>query len=300
VLVAAAAASLTVAGVGGACGKKSSANAEDYGEIGSKFDDSEPAAQQREPLEGVDVSALGSAEKGRFEALVDKLASPCGKAHSLRTSKNKDPECKSAPFAITYLVEMLKDGLTDDEIREMYELRYKAGESRRGFKLSAAVPHTGPDDARVVLVEFYDYGCPSCARFKPILDETTAAFPADVVLYYKQFPLEAHEHSGPAAQAALAAAKQGKFKEMHAVLFENQERHAKDDLWAHAKSVGLDMAKFEKDFAAAEQTVRADKQEGVDAGISGTPTLYVNGKKYDGLEAAKYLKMWVDEELALK
>jgi protein-disulfide isomerase len=290
---------LALACVAAGCGKKSSANPDEFKDVDQTFDDSEPPPEQREPVNGANLDGLGSAEKARFDQLADKLPSPCGKAHSLRTSRNKDPECKSAPFAVAYLVEMLKDGLTNDEVREVYDLRYKPKDkdTRKGFKTDGA-PSVGPNDGRIVLVEFFDYGCPACSRFKAPLEEAIAGFPADVVLYYKMFPLDAHPDSPGAAQAALAAAKQGKFKEMHDVLFANQFKHKKADLWAHAKAIGLDMAKFETDFAAAEPMVRADKAEGEAAGVESTPTLYINGKRYDGLEHSKYLKMWIEEELA--
>ena len=283
---------------GASCGKKSSANPDEYDDISNTFDDSEPKPDDRKPVDGVDLSKLDPTQKQRFERLVDRLISPCGKAHSLRTSKNNDPDCKRAPFAVEYVVMLLADGFSNAEIREIYNLRYKQ-DSARGFKLDGA-PHSGPDDARVVLVEFYDYGCPACAEFKLTLEEAGGAFPQDAVVYYKMFPLAAHEHSPGAAQAALAAHAQGKFKQMHDLLFKNQFKHQKDDLWAHARAIGLDMNRFETDFKTAEAVVNADKAEGTEAGVSGTPTLYVNGRKYDGILHPKYLKMWIEEELALE
>ena len=287
----------------GACGGKKSSTESDgnYKDIAKTFDDSEPPPDQRKPVEAQDLGKLSDVDKQRFEKLVDSLPSPCGKAHSLRTSRNNDAECVRSRFAVDYVSALIADGATDDDVRELYAARYKKDEPKRGFRLSEAVPHRGPSDGRVVLVEFYDYGCPSCREFAPQLTEVAEAYPNDVVIYYKQFPLAAHEHSKGAAQAALAAAKQGKFEEMHKKLFDASQSHAhrREDLFRYAKELGLDMAKFEADYAAAESQVNAEKKEGEDAGVQGTPTVYINGRQFEGPPWAKYLKMWIEEELAV-
>lgn len=283
------------------CGAKKSSSDSDgnYKDITKTFDDSEPPPEARKPVTGADVSKLSEVDQQRFDKLVDSLPSPCGKAHSLRTSRNNDAGCVRAPFAVDFVIALIGDGATDDEVRELYELRYGKEEPKRGFRLSDAVPHAGPGDGRVVLVEFYDYGCPACKDFAPQLKEIAQAYPTDVVIYYKQFPLASHEHSKGAAQAALAAAKQGKFDEMHAKLFENSHAHQRERLFEYARQIGLDMAQFEADYVAAEAQVNADKKEGEAAGVSGTPTLYINGRMYDGPLWVKYLKMWIEEELAV-
>lgn len=285
------------------CNKKTSPDSSEsqaYEDIEKTFDDSEPAAADRKPVEGADLGELSSPDTMRFEKLVDKLPSPCGKAHSLRTSANTDKECIKASFAVDFVVELLKDGASDSDVQQFYEARYgDEAQKRHGFKLDANVPHKGPSDAPVVLVEFFDYGCPSCARFAPVLEETLEQKPTDAAVYYKMFPLASHPNSGPAAQAALAAAKQGKFEEMHDLLFANQQAHTMADLRKYAEQIGLDMQKFEADFQAATAQVAADRKEGDEAGVMGTPTLYVNGYLYQGPEMPKYLAMWIDEQLAL-
>jgi protein-disulfide isomerase len=289
--------------LGGCSGNKnSSAGSEgggNYKDVTATFDESEPAPGARKPVGGADTSKLEAPDKQRFEKLVDKLPSPCGKAHSLRTSRNTDASCIRARFAVDFLIALLADGATDDEIREMYSLRYKKDQPRRQFKLSSDVPHQGPADARVVMVEFFDYGCPACQGFAPELVQVVESYPSDAVLYFKQFPLAAHEFSRGAAQAALAAARQGKYHEMHVLLFENQQAQKKEDLVGYARKLGLDMARFEADFNATAAQVEADKKEGDDAGVNSTPTLYINGRAYDGPLVAKYVKMWIEEELAM-
>ena len=289
---------------GCSCGNKnSSANTEggggNYKDVAATFDDSEPAAADRKPVEGADASKLSSADQQRFEKLVDKLPSPCGKAHSLRTSRNTDASCIRARPAVEYVLSLLTDGATDKEVTDLYTGRYRKEQAKRTFKLSADVPHEGPADARVVMVEFFDFGCPACQQFAPELAQVVEAYPTDVVVYYKQFPLAAHEFSRGAAQAALAASRQGKYHEMHVLLFQNPQAHKKDDLVKYAQQIGLDMKKFESDFTAVAAQVEADKKEGDDAMVDSTPTLFINGRKYEDPSIAKYVKMWVEEELAV-
>lgn len=272
---------------------------EAYKDMERSFDESEPPPEERKPVDGADLSALsGEQDKKRFEDLVDVLPSPCGKAHSLRTSRNTDTQCLRASFAVDFVIELIADGVTDDDVKELYARRYRE-QQRQGFKLSAEVPHKGPTDAPVVMVEFFDYGCPACARMKPTLEQVLKDMPTDVVLYYKQFPLDSHEHSKGAAQAALAAGKQGKYHEMHDLLFDNQLAQTTEDLRSYANQLGLDMAQYEKDFAAAKTQVVADRKEGEVAGVQGTPSLYIGGYAYEGPDHPKYMKMWIAEALAL-
>ena len=257
----------------------------------------EPVNQ--EPIEGVDVSALDDAKKERFYRFIDReLQSPCGKPHSLRTSLTSDAECKRAWFAAHYVIALLEDEATDKNVREFYDGHYKKTEIR-SFKVDG-VPFSGSRDGAVELVEFYDYGCPACKEFAPILQEVLDENSKGVVLYYKQFPLPRHPNSRLAAQAAIAALRQGKFSEMHKLLFDKPDRHQKSDLLATAQSLGLNVTRFEADFQAAASVVQADIDEGDAAGVSGTPTLFIDGREYRGPMHPRYLQLWIDEELGLE
>jgi len=121
---------------------------------------------------------------------------------------------------------------------------------------------------------------------------------SEVVVFYKQFPLSHNNDSPGAAQAAVAAYKQGKFKEMHHMLFENPHNQKISDLKSYAKKIGLDMAKWNADYKEAEQAVKGDRTEGEAAELTGTPAIYINGFLYEGLPDAKYFKMFLKEALA--
>jgi protein-disulfide isomerase len=287
--------------MGGACEKKT-AKAGDTGAMGAldrAGSGAEPAGPvDTTPFTGIDTAKLKDKDKlDVFYKLVGSLSSPCGKAHSLRTSFSSDASCKRAPFAVRYVMALLEDEATEAQVREEFDKKYKPVDP---VKLTTTfAPHAGADDAQIKLIEFYDYGCPHCKLFKPMLEQVVADEQGKVVEYFMMFPLGKHPDSKSAAQAALAAAAQGKFKEMHDVLFENAPEHSHDKVTEYAKKIGLDMTKFEADYAAAAPTVDRDLKQGEDAGVDSTPTLFFNDRKYEGPMSPRYIEMWIDEELAV-
>jgi protein-disulfide isomerase len=102
-----------------------------------------------------------------------------------------------------------------------------------------------------------------------------------------------------AAQAALAAHAQGKYAEMHDLLFANAPRHRRADVVKYAKEIGLDIMKFESDYADAEKQVKADMAEGDKADVHGTPTIFFNGRQYEGPAHPRYFAFWIQEDLAV-
>ena len=287
--------------MGGACEKKPKNNS-DTGALNALDRAGSGAAQtgpvDETPLDGVDVSKLSGDKQKLFYKLVGSLSSPCGKAHSLRTSFAQDTACKRAPFAVRYVVALLEDEGNEAQVREEYDHKYKADAQKVKLDVSKA-PRVGNDDAPVRLVEFFDYQCPHCAQMAPILEAVASANEGKVVEYFLMFPLEKHQNSKSAAQAAVAANQQGKFKEMHRVLFQRSPAHTKEAVMGYAKELGLDLAKFEADYNAAAAQVSADLGQGDAAGVEATPTIYFNDRKYEGPLHPKYLTMWIDEELAV-
>ncbi len=282
--------------MGGACEKKTSKPA-DTGAINA-LDRTDPgAAKDTTPLAGIDVSKLDAAKQKQFYQLVGSLKSPCGKTHSLRTSFASDTSCKRAPFAVRYVAALVEDEATEDQLRQEYAHKY---ESAKTVKLDVSkAPRVGNDDAPVRIVEFFDYACPHCAQFKPMLDQIAKENAGKLVEYFLMYPLGKWPDSKSAAQAALAAHKQGKFKEMHALLFAKSPIHNKDAVTGYAKELGLDLAKFDADYAAAAAHVETDKAQGEAAGVESTPTLFFNERKYEGPLSPKYIGMWIDEEVAV-
>jgi protein-disulfide isomerase len=260
---------------------------------------SAPGKVDTTPLAGVDLGKLSDEKKTSFYKLVDSLPSPCGKAHSLRTSFNEDKTCKRAPFAARYVAALLEDEASEEQVKDEYDIHYKAGKTY-SFKLDG-VPFAGAADARIKIVEFFDYGCPACREFKPMMDQVLKDHGSQIVVYYKMFPLvHKHPNSMSAAKAALAAQAQGKFHEMHDALFTKEpDDHTHDGVVEIAKGLGLDLAKFQSDYDAAEPRVKTEMEEGDASDVDSTPTLFFQGRMYKGPMHPRYLGMWIDEEMAV-
>jgi len=142
-------------------------------------------------------------------------------------------------------------------------------------------PMRGAKDAKITLIEFSDFQCPYSKRAQPLIEELLKAYPDDLQHVYKNFPLRFHKQAMPAAKACLAAGLQGKFWEMEAILFENPKNLQDKDLKKYAKEIGLDVDQFEKDFNSeeVEELVQEDIAEAKKAKVTGTPTLFLNGKR---------------------
>jgi len=142
----------------------------------------------------------------------------------------------------------------------------------------------GPADARVTLVEYGDYQCPFCGAAYPIVKELQARLRDSLRLVFRNFPITtSHPRAEQAAEAAEAAAAQGRFWEMHDLLYENRKRLRDEDLHAYAEQLGLDVDRFDQELAdhVHAPRVREDFISGVRSGVNGTPTFYVNGARHD-------------------
>jgi protein-disulfide isomerase len=166
----------------------------------------------------------------------------------------------------------------------------------------AGAPALGPENAPVTVVEFSDFQCPFCARVGPTMKQLREAYPDKVRIVFKHLPLDFHQKAVPAALAAEAAARQGKFWEMHDKIFSDQKDMAPEKYAVWAKELGLDVAKFERDRASAEVKARvdADKKEAAQLGATGTPSFYINGKYTSGAQPLEAFKSLVDAELGTK
>ena len=148
-----------------------------------------------------------------------------------------------------------------------------------------ATDHTqGPQHAAVTVVEYGDFECPNCKQAAPAVKLLLERFANRVRFVYRHFPLEeVHPHALAAAEAAECAGAQGKFWEMHELLFANQEHLKAKNLQAYAGQLGLDMALFtaEMDDHVYLQRVREHIDSGVKSGVRGTPGFFVNGRIHD-------------------
>jgi len=143
----------------------------------------------------------------------------------------------------------------------------------------------GPEDAPVTLVKYGDYECPYCRRLHPVLEELRERAGERMRFVFRHFPLDsAHPRARRAALAAEAAASQGRFWEMHDLLYENQDELGEENLTRYAAELGLDLQRFGEDLANNDLAwrIEEDRLGGERAGVRGTPTLFVNGVRYAG------------------
>ena len=143
----------------------------------------------------------------------------------------------------------------------------------------------GPRTAPLTLVEYGDFECPRCARAHPVVKEALRRLGRSVRFVYRHFPLSVtHPRAQPAAEAAEAAGAQGRFWDMHDVLFRHQDALDEGDLLAYGAALGLNRARFVPEVAMRTHAarVREDFMGGVRAGVNGTPTFFVNGVRHVG------------------
>ena len=143
----------------------------------------------------------------------------------------------------------------------------------------------GPVDAPIVLVEYGDYECPYCGEAYPLVKAIQRRLGNQLCFAFRNFPLaNMHPFAEHAAEAAEAAGAQGKFWEMHDLLFENQDALDDKALAGHAASLGLDAEQLICEVISGVHIarVRKDFRAGARSGVNGTPTFFVNGQRYDG------------------
>jgi len=146
--------------------------------------------------------------------------------------------------------------------------------------------HTqGPAAAPVTLVEYGDYECPYCGEAEEIVQEIQELLGDRLRFVFRQFPLaDIHPHAASAAEAAEAAGAQGSFWEMHELLYQNQDRLDDRHLAVYARELGLDLDRFARDMAEHRYAgeVQREVQSGIESGVQGTPTFFINGVRYKG------------------
>lgn len=167
----------------------------------------------------------------------------------------------------------------------------------RPVQVEAGDPVLGVPEAPVTIVVFSDYQCPFCSRHEDTVAKIKEAYGDQVRVVFKQFPLAFHQQARPAAIAAIAAGKQGRFWEMHYKIFGNARALSRENFFAWAQELGLDLGEFETALASEEIAAQVDRDvaSGTAVGVRGTPASFVNGVNLSG--AQPYAK--VDELVRL-
>jgi len=261
------------------------------------------AWQKAETLGNVDLSSLTPVEKKAVLKLLREQDCSCQCGMKTAECIIKDPNCSYSRALAKIAIQGVKDGKPLTEISKLMDASPKA---HRPKVLEdpvsipvAGSPVRGPADARITLIEFSDFECPYCSAAVKQVDAIMAAYPKDVKLIYKQFPLSMHPHAQMAAEASLAANEQGKFWEMYEALFKNSRRLSQQTILAAAQELELDMNKFKADLESGKfkAVIEKDLADGDAAGVYGTPAFYINGQQYNGEVTLAALKPILEADL---
>ncbi len=241
-------------------------------------------------LPGVDFSHLSAAQKTSVLKVLRSEGCSCGCNMRLAECRMVDPSCSYSTGMAAAVVDAVLHGKTEEEAKAA-AIASKWGHIQQPKLLDdpvkipvAGSPSTGPANAPITIVEFSDFQCPYCVAAVPEIRALLKAYPSQVKLIFKQYPLEMHAHADLAAAAAIAAQKQGQFWAMHDALFAHHDDLSRATILSLAATNGLDMKRFQEDLdsSAVRETVVRDVQDGDHAGVEGTPTIFINGQRYNG------------------
>jgi protein-disulfide isomerase len=237
-------------------------------------------------LPGVDFLGLTGPKKALALKIMRTETCPCGCDTRIAQCRVEDHTCAYSKKYANVVVKEIDEGKTEAVIRA--DLKKLATQPPPVLddpvKISiAGDPVRGPANARVTIVEFSDFQCPYCSKAVAETRLLMHQFPNDVRLVFKQFPLDRHSQAEFAAEAALAAQTQGKFWEMHDLLYAGYPNISRTIVLGYAKKLGLDVTKFttEVDSHKYAARVHAEEQEGENIDVAGTPTFFINGKKFN-------------------
>ncbi len=235
-------------------------------------------------LPGVDLAGLTNSQRDIALQTMRAESCTCGCAMKIAECRMSDPECVSSRRLAHFVVTMASAGKSKEAVRKELLKFAAAPENLMDDPIKISTdgdPVRGPASAKVTIVEFSDFQCPYCAKATGEVKQILNKYPKDVRFLFKQFPLDIHSQAAVAAEASLAAQAQGKFWEMHDKLYANFRSITKDRILAWAQEMGLDVTRFKTDLDSHKYLARvtAEEKQGEDAGVVGTPTFYINGKK---------------------
>ncbi len=248
-------------------------------------------------LDGVDTSPLTPREKKEWSSYVGELLSPCPNVPvPVAQCVKEKRDCDRCVPVAKFLLKLVKDGLPREPLEKSYKNRFDADKVKT-VPVDGS-PTKGPESAPITIVEFADFQCPHCAQFAPMIEKLVESRKNDVRFVYKFYVLGKFPNSENAARAAIAAGKQGKLWEMHRLIFEHQDNLTQQGLDALASKVGLDIGRFHADMQSPETADRVskDRKLGEELKIEGTPTLFINGRQYDGRQE---MDEWLNLELSM-
>ncbi|MEO8051051.1 MAG: thioredoxin domain-containing protein [Acidobacteriota bacterium] len=235
-------------------------------------------------LPGVDLTGLTKAQREVALQTMRAESCNCGCGMKIAECRMRDPECVSSRRLANFVLKVASAGKSKEALRAELLKFAAAPENLLDDPIKLAIdgdPVRGPSNAKVTIVEFSDFQCPYCAKATVEVKQILDKYPKDVRFIFKQFPLDNHSQAAVAAEASLAAQAQGKFWEMHDKLYANFRDINRVRILSWAREIGLDVKRFTADLDSHKyrNRVTTEEKQGEDAGVVGTPTFYIDGKK---------------------
>lgn len=256
---------------------------------------------QWDQVMGADPDRLEGEARERAAALLRSEFCYFGCSRTIARCLEASTPNRTARRLAGYVVRRVIAGDTDEEIRDGIRQRGLSAHPTETatFDLSNA-QCVGPANAPVTIVEFADFQCPYCRVISPMVHELADDMGNDARFCFRHFPVRGHEQALDASVAALAAARQGRFWQMHDALYDSAPRLDDEHLVRAARRAGVgDIEQFNRDRRDRDlrRQVEADKLEGMRNGVRGTPTIFINGKEYHGEKTETELRDRLEEEL---
>ena len=252
---------------------------------------------------GGNVSKLKGSDKLKVVKLLKTINCYYGCSDSVANCLVSSPGCFTARLIAGQIVRMVLLGRSEKTIKHAILLRSKSMHPFKKYKIKPNLKQClrNPNKTKIVITSYSDFQCPYCTIILPILEKLTRKN-KNISLCFKNFPTQTHGAGTIlSSMAAVAASFQGKFWKMHNILYKHRKSQSEKELISYAKSIGLNMIKFRKEWKSRKirKIVAHEKREGLKMKVKGTPTIFINGKKYFGRKDMVNFKDRITEELYL-
>jgi len=253
-------------------------------------------------LPRVDFSNLTKAQRAVALQVLRSESCACGCDMKIAECRVGDPKCNVSRRLADFVVKEAAAGKVAPAIKTAL-IKFAAAPEMmledKPVPISiAGDPVRGPADAKITIVEFSDFQCPFCAKAVGEVQKVLAKYPKNVRFIFKQYPLDSHSQAELAAEAALSAQAQGKFWEMHDKMYANFRLINRQRIYLWASELGMDTNKLKADLDSRkyEKRVAMEEKEGDEAGVEGTPTFFINGKRLNATFEAQTVAPLIEQE----
>jgi protein-disulfide isomerase len=258
----------------------------------------------------IDFTGLTDAQKKMALRVMNDNPCNCGCQKNVAQCRLDMPNsCRRSLIFARTVVDTIREGKDEKTVNETLQAKAATFVEARmpddaGIVYNIDVtnsPVRGPKNAPIQIVEFSDFQCPFCSEVQKTLEQVLKAFPKDVQLVYKQYPLNIHQYARQAAAASLFAHSQGKFWELHDRMFQNFTSITDLNIRKWAGELGLNLAEYDRAMQVGrfEPMIQKDTADGAAAKVMGTPTLFINGRRLHD-RSFEGFKTMIQEELAVR